>query len=350
MSMSIALLAERLGGRLEGDGSAVIEGMAGLREAGPGDVSFLANPKYASAVADTRAAAVIVAEGWSGTARCAIIRVKNPDSAFAKVAEIYGPKPIPFKPGIHESAVVASDAVIGKDAYIGPNCVVEPGAKIGARTVLVANVYIGHSTVIGEDGKLYPSVSVRESVKIGDRVIVQNGAVIGSDGFGFVREPGGWKKIPQLGIVEIGNDVEIGANVTIDRARFGKTVIENGVKLDNLIQIAHNVRVGENTAMAAQTGIAGSANIGKNCMFGGQSGASGHVTVGDNCMIGTKTGVVSDIEDKSYVMGFPAVPHGKFKRSHVALQQLPEMRITVMELKERIKGLEAEVENLKKGR
>ncbi|MEI6971973.1 MAG: UDP-3-O-(3-hydroxymyristoyl)glucosamine N-acyltransferase [bacterium] len=344
MIMSVALLAEKLGGCLEGDGAAEIKGMAGLREAGPGDVSFLANPKYASALAATMASAVIVAESWSGTSPCALIRVKNPDSAFAKVADIYGPKPIQFKPGIHESAVVAGDAAIGTDVYVGPNCVVEPGARLGARTVLVANVYIGHGAVVGEDGRLYPSVTVREGVRIGNRVIVQNGAVIGSDGFGYVREAGGWKKIPQLGIVEIGDDVEIGANVTIDRARFGKTVIEKGVKLDNLIQIAHNVRIGENTAMAAQSGIAGSSTIGKNCMFAGQSGATGHVTVGDNCIIGTKAGVAADLPDKSYVMGFPAIPHGKFKRSHVALMQLPELRTTVLELKERVKQLEAEIE------
>ncbi|MBA4389245.1 MAG: UDP-3-O-(3-hydroxymyristoyl)glucosamine N-acyltransferase, partial [Verrucomicrobia bacterium] len=264
MALTVSEIAARVGGSVEGDGSALIRGVAGLQEAAQGDLTFLTNPKYASAVESTGASAVIVNEGWTGKSRCAVIRVKNADMAFTIAAVLLAPKPVEFKPGIHPTAVIAGNVQLGRDVSIGPHCVIEEGARIGDRTVLVAGCYVGHGSVIGSDCRLYPLASLREHVRIGDRAIIHNGAVIGSDGFGYYKEGVAWKKIPQVGVVEVGDDVEIGANVTVDRARFGRTVIGNGVKIDNLVQVAHNVRIGDNTAMAAQVGISGSTIVGRN--------------------------------------------------------------------------------------
>ena len=248
--MRVDEIAGAVEGVLEGDGSVEVTGLAGLTDAGAGELSFLASPRYASAVAETGASAVIVSEGWAGTCPCAVIKVKDPDKAFAVACGLLAPPPVEVAPGIHPTAVIAGDVALGGDVRVGPYCVLEPGVAVGNRTVLSAGCYLGHGTKLGEDCRLYPGVGVRERVRIGDRAVIHNGVVIGSDGFGYYRDEGKWRKIPQTGTVEIGDDVEIGANTVIDRARFGRTVIGNGVKIDNLVQVAHNVSIGDDTAIA----------------------------------------------------------------------------------------------------
>jgi UDP-3-O-[3-hydroxymyristoyl] glucosamine N-acyltransferase len=324
---TLAELAERVGGTVEGDGTVAIRGLAGLTEAGPGDITFLANPKYAAAAAGTRASAVIVGQDWKGTCPCAQVRVKNPDAAFSVVASLLGPRPVEPAPGVHPTAILHPTVTLGVNVRIGPYCVIEEGVVLGARTSLFAGCYVGSFTEVGEDCRFYPHVSVRERTQIGHRVIVHNGAVIGSDGFGYVREASGWVKIPQIGVVVIGNDVEIGANVTIDRARFGRTVIGNGVKIDNLVQIAHNVQIGDHTAMASQVGISGSSRVGRNVMLGGQAGLAGHISIGDGAIVGAQSGVTKDVEPGSFVSGYPAMP-------------LPELKERVQAMEKRLSRLE----------
>lgn len=338
--MTAAEIAGKIGGVLEGDGSANIKGLAGLQDAVAGDITFLFNPRYASAVAGTRASAVIVNADWKGECPCAVIRVKNADKAFSSLASLFAPKQLSFKPGVHPTAVVSTEAKLGDQVSIGPHCILEAGAKVGDRTVLVAGCYIGHDAEVGMDCKFHPCVTVREGVVIGNRVIIHNGAVIGSDGFGYVNDGGKWTKIPQIGIVVIGDDVEIGANATIDRARFGKTVIGNGVKIDNLVQIAHNVKVGDNTAMAAQVGISGSTMIGKNVQLGGQAGVAGHITIGDNAIVGAQGGVTKDVPAATFVSGYPAMPHDKAKKMHAHIMLLPALKERVAQLEKRLAELE----------
>lgn len=329
--------------KLEGDGEVEITGMAGLAAAQGGEISFLANPRYAHLAAESGASAIIAAEDWNPEKRSfAILRVKDPDAAFAAVAEKLGPPAPDYPKGVHPSAVVHSGAIIGSDVAIGPCCVVEEGAVIGDRTVLVAACYIGRNSKVGEDCLIYPHASLRERVTLGNRVILHNGVVVGSDGFGYTRDSSGWRKIRQVGTVEIGDDVEIGANSTIDRARFGKTVIGKGVKIDNLVQVAHNVTIGENTAMAAQVGISGSTSIGRDCMLGGQAGAAGHIEIGDGVIVGAKGGVTKSIPDGEFVSDFPAIPHAKAKRMHAHIMRLPEMR-------QKLKALEEEVRKIAEG-
>ncbi len=338
--MKLGDIAAKLDAVLQGDGGIDITGVGALDDAQQGQVTFLANKKYAAAIAVTHASAVIVGDDWQGSAPCAIVKVKNPDRAFTVLASILAPAPAVFKPGIHKTAIIAEGTKIGSGVHIGANVVVEPGVIIGDDTIISANCYIGHNTVIGRSCKFYPLVSTRENVRIGDRAIIHNGAVIGSDGFGYYKEGEKWVKIPQLGIVEIGDDVEIGANVTIDRARFGKTVIANGVKLDNLIQIAHNVKIGENTAMAAQCGVAGSAKIGRNVQMAGQSAVAGHVTIGDNVIVGGKSGVTKDIAERQFIIGFPAVSHSIYKKQNALVANLPDLREKVHAIEQKLKQIE----------
>lgn len=338
--MKLSEIAGKVDGVVEGDGSVEITAAAALGDAVPGEISFLSNAKYASQVAVTRASAVVVSRDWQGECPCALVRVVNPDAAFARVASELAPAPVEYAPGVHATALIAGDAVLGEGVSVGPYSVVEPGARIGDRTVVCAGCYIGHQAVLGADCKLYPGVIIRERVTIGDRAILHPGVVIGSDGFGYVREGPVWRKIPQVGTVEIGNDVEIGANTTVDRGRFGKTVIEDGVKLDNLVQVAHNVRIGANTAAAAQVGISGSSIIGRNVMLGGQAGVAGHLKIGDQSAVGAQGGVTKDVPPQTYVSGYPAMPHKKAARAQAHLMRLPEFKERVTKLEERVKKLE----------
>jgi len=340
MTLTVEEIARRLGGRLEGNSQAEISRLAGIREAEPGDLTFVATPHYAGAAATTRATAVIVNEDWNRPCSATLIRVKSADKAFADAAQWFAPPPISFAPGVHPTAIVAPDAKLGKDVFLGPYCIVEPGASIGDRCVLCGQCYVGHGTVIGDDCKLYPQVSIREYTRIGSRVIIHNGAVIGSDGFGYVQEGALRKKIPQIGIVVIGNDVEIGANVTIDRARFGQTRIGNGVKMDNLIQIAHNVIIGDNCVIVAQAGISGSTMIGERTIIAGQVGIVGHLVIGSDIIVAAQAGVTKDVPSGSFVLGSPAMPYEKFTKMHAHLMRLPELKDKLMAMDERLAKLE----------
>lgn len=340
MNLTVGDLAAKLGGAVEGDGGALVTGVAGLKEAGPADVSFLANPRYAPQLAGTRAAAVIVPRDWTGGGPCPLIRVDSADKAFMQTAILMRPPIPPPPPGVHHTAILASGVTLGKDVSIGPYCVLDAGVRIGDRSVLMAACCLGQGTVIGNDCRLYPHVTTREGTLMGNRCILHNGAVIGSDGFGYFPENGAWRKIPQVGIVEIGDDVEIGANTTIDRARFGKTVIANGVKIDNLVQIAHNVRIDEHSAIAGQAGFAGSATIGRRVQIGGQAGIAGHISVGDDCVVSAQAGVTKDVPAGTFAFGFPAMPADKAKRLHAHMMRLPALKDKIAGLEQRIAALE----------
>jgi len=340
MKLTVDDIARKLNGKVQGDGSVAIRSVASLKQAEAGDLAFLGNPRYIPDMAKTRASAVLVNEDWQGEATVTVIRVKSADAAFAQVAFWLARPAITHKPGIHPTAVIAADAKIGKDVTIGPHCVIESGAVIGDGTVLVAQCYIGHFVEVGQKGLLYPHASVREYCKLGERVILHNGAVIGSDGFGYVKDASHWKKIPQVGIVVLGNDVEIGANTTIDRARFGETRIGNGTKLDNLIQVAHNVTIGEDTAMAAQVGMAGSCHIGNRVQLGGQVGVAGHIEIGDDTIAMAQSGISKDVPPASILLGSPAMPVREAKKLHAHSMRLPELKQKVAELEKRIKMVE----------
>lgn len=335
-------LARRVGAILEGDGSCQIEGVAGIREARPGEIAFVANVRYAPAAAQTRASAVVVSKDWDRPcAARALLRVDNPDKAFALIAQWFAPPPVEFPPGIHPTAVVAPTARLGPNVGIGPHVVIEPETEVGEGTLVGAGCYLGHAVRIGRQCKLYPHVTIRERVRIGDRVVIHNGTVIGSDGFGYtVNARGEREKIPQIGIVEIGDDVEIGANVTIDRARFGKTRIGNGVKIDNLVQIAHNVVIGDHAVIVAQVGIAGSTEIGPHAILAGQAGVAGHLVVGEWAVVGAQAGVTKNVPPKTFVSGYPAAPHHEATRLHAHVARLPELKKKVAELEARIAALE----------
>jgi UDP-3-O-[3-hydroxymyristoyl] glucosamine N-acyltransferase len=340
MPLAVQELARRLGGVVEGDGSLEVKGVAALDQAVAGDLSFLSNPRYAVAVKTTKATAVLVNESWQGESAAVLIRVKNADAAFAQAAGWLARPPVQFRPGIHATAIVAEGVRLGRDVHIGPHCVIESGATIGDRTVLVAACYVGHECEVGADCRFYPMVSLREHTRVGSRVIVHNGAVIGSDGFGYVKEAGHWKKVPQVGVVEVGDDVEIGANTTIDRARFGVTRIGNGVKIDNLVQVAHNVTIGDDTAIAAQVGIAGSSHIGARVQMGGQAGMAGHLKIGNDSVVGGQAGVLKDVPPATFVSGYPAMPHDEARKAHAHLMLLPELKKRVGDIDLRLKTLE----------
>ena len=337
--MTLRELAERLGCRLEGDGDIEIRGIGGLEEAGEGDVTFLANPKYAQALVRTRASAAIVGNGVVH-ARCALLRTDHPYLAFANALSVFAPVSTPPS-GIHPHSVVAPDAVIGRDVSIGPFSSVGRGARIGDRTTIHPNVCIGEGAIIGDDCVLHSHVAVRERATIGNRVILQNGAVIGSDGYGFVRRPDGThQKIPQTSSVVIEDDVEIGANTTVDRPAVGETRIKAGAKIDNLVQIAHGVTIGRNTLLAAQVGIAGSTNVGDNVTLAGQVGVAGHVTIGNGVTAVGQSGITNSVPDGAFVSGYPAIDNREWLKASVIFRKLPEWRKRLADLERRILKLE----------
>lgn len=336
METTVAEIAKKIGGAVEGDENIRISAPADIRNANSEQISFVSNPRYAPAAESTRAGAVIVAKDWDRPCPATLIRVDNPDKAFASAASLFAKPPVAFKPGIHASAVVDNTASIGQDVFIGPHCVIEENAVIGDNCVIYAGCYIGHGVEIGKNCKLYPNVSIREYAKIGNRTIIHNGTVIGSDGFGYVEEGDARQKVPQNGIVVIGEDVEIGANTTIDRARFGETRIGNGVKIDNLVQIAHNVHIGDNSVVVAQVGISGSTCIGEHVIIAGQAGLTGHLTIGSNVVIGAQSGVNKDVPPGTFVLGSPAYRHDKTKKIFATLARLPALKQELIELKAKI--------------
>lgn len=345
MTLTVAQLAERLGGALEGSGTAPISGVAGIADAGSGEVTFLSNPRYFAAAAVTGAGVVVVSHDWKGSCHAPVIRVKDVEKAASALILLFAPPEIKIEPGIHATAVIAGNVRLGADVSIGPHCVIEAGVSVGDRTRLLAGCYVGQDSVVGNDCLVYPNVSIRERTRIGDRAIIHCGAVLGSDGYGFVPEQKDGKlvirKIPQTGIVEIGNDVEIGANVTIDRARFGKTRIGNSVKIDNLVHIAHNVTVGDCTGIIAQAGISGSTTIGSRVILYGQAGVAGHLQIGDGAVVGAQAGVTKDVAPGTYVSGYPAMPHDKAAKAHAGLMRLPQLKERITAIEQRLSTLES---------
>jgi UDP-3-O-[3-hydroxymyristoyl] glucosamine N-acyltransferase len=332
-------LAAQLGCPLEGDSEIEVAQVATIEDAGPGDITFLANAKYASALAMTRASAVIANDGVA-SAPCAIVRAANPYLMFARATGLLYPQPRP-ESGVHPFALVAPDAVLDDGVSVGPYAVIGAGARIGARTVIHAHVVIGRDATLGPDCLLYARVSIRERVVIGARCVIQDGAVVGSDGFGFAhRDDGTHEKIPQVATVVIEDDVEIGANSTIDRPAVGETRVKAGTKIDNLVQIAHGVVVGTNSLLAAQVGIAGSTVIGNDVMLGGQVGVTGHVTVGDRVKASAKTGVTGNVPADAFITGYPHMENLDWRKAYAVFRRLPEMRKQIAELERRLAGLE----------
>ena len=326
-------LAGKIGAVLSGP-DAEVTGIAPVEEAGPGQVTFLSNPKYARLALETRASAIIAKEPVAGSP-CAFLLTPNPYFAFACAVEQFHP-PVRPAPGVSPRASVDPGASLGKDVSVGPFAVVEEGAVLGDRVALMAGVYVGKGARVGEDSLLYPRVTLYEGVRVGKRVILHAGCVVGSDGFGFAPSPQGFRKIPQVGIVEIGDDVEVGANTAIDRAALGVTRIGRGTKLDNLIQVGHNVAIGRDTVIAAQTGIAGSSRIGDRVMIGGQAGIAGHIEVGDGVMLGAQSGVADTLSARESPAwsGTPAMPHKTWLRMATLLPKLPELFRRVRRLEE----------------
>ncbi len=338
-------------GEIEGNENAEITGPAKIEEAGPGDITFLANPKYKKYLSTTRASAVLISKETDTRdieqrpQTLSFIKVVNPYSAFLSVLDTFSPPLTPQPKGIHPTAVVAQNATVHPDASIGAYVIIGEQSTIGKGTTILHHTVISNNVSVGSNGLIYPLVSIREGSNIGDRVIIHSGAVIGSDGFGFApQENGSYEKIPQRGIVTIGNDVEIGANCTIDRATLGETRIEDGVKLDNLVQIAHNVVVGSNTVIAAQSGISGSTKLGEQCIVGGQVGFIGHIDIAAKTSVAAKAGVTKSVKKPGKALfGHPANDLKKEFRVKAAMRQLPDLLIEIQKLQERITLLENEL-------
>lgn len=338
-SVTLGELAARLECRLEGPATAEIHRVAKIDDAGPGDLTFLANTKYASLLKTTRATAIILGDEVEG-APCAVLRSSNPYLAFARAIGLLFPPSRPA-PGIHPLAVVSSSASIGEDVTIGPFAIVGDGAVIGPRSILHPHVVISPGTQIGPDCVLHARVSIRENTVLGARVVVQDGSVIGSEGFGFApRGDGTYEKIPQVARVVIEDDVDIGANTTIDRPAVGETRIQRGTKIDNLVQVAHGVIVGKNSVLAAQVGIAGSTVVGDNVQLGGQVGVTGHVTLGDGVRASAKTGITGNIPANAFVSGYPSMDNLEWRKAFAVVRRLPEIRKQLAEIERRLKALE----------
>ncbi|MGA9522319.1 MAG: UDP-3-O-(3-hydroxymyristoyl)glucosamine N-acyltransferase [Myxococcaceae bacterium] len=345
MSRTLAELARAVGGELlSGDPSLPIRGVNVLSDAGPGDLSFYGNTRYRRALDDTRASAVLI-NGEPPVSRegLAWVRVGNPHLAFARVSALFHPRPR-FAPGIHPQAHIHPEARVHPDATVMAGATVEQGAEIGARAVLFPGVYVGQGARVGEDTVLHPNVVVREACLVGARVILNAGCVIGADGFGFALdlEVPEHFKIPQAGIVRIEDDVEIGACSCVDRATLGETVIGRGTKIDNLVQIAHNVRVGPLSLLCAQVGVSGSSEIGTGVVLAGQVGVVGHIRVGDMVKVGAQSGVAQDVPDGAVVSGTPAFDHREWLRASAAQQQLGSLVRELRQLRRRVDQLEAE--------
>ena len=336
--MKLRELAERLECRLDGDGDLDVTRVAGIQDAQPGDVTFLANPKYEKALATTCASVVILRED-APVARCAMLRARDPYLAFARAVQLFAPVSRP-SPGVDPLAAVARDARLGDGVSIGPFVAIGEGAVIGDRTVIYPNVTIGAGARLGSDCVIHSNVAIRERCSLGDRVILQNGVVVGGDGYGFVRRGDGThEKIPQVATVAIEDDVELGANTTVDRPAVGETRIKAGTKIDNLVQIAHGVTVGRNVLMAAQVGIAGSTDVEDDVVLGGQVGVGGHLTIGRGAVAVGQSGVTNSLEAGAFVAGYPAIDSREWRKASVVFRRLPE-------LKKRIEQLEARVAEL----
>jgi UDP-3-O-[3-hydroxymyristoyl] glucosamine N-acyltransferase len=323
MRFTIAEIAKRLDGDVAGDPAAILTGFATADSARAGDLTFAETPEYFAAAERSPATAILAARDFTSATKT-VIRVANPRVAFARALEIFFPEPVPA-PGIHPSAVVAPGAAVDPAAHVGPHCTIGERVTIGPRCVVQAGCVIGHDSALGEGATLFPNVTVYPRSQIGRRVRIHAGTVIGSDGFGYVFDSGAHRKILQIGNVIIGDDVEIGSNVSIDRGALGSTIIGPGTKIDNLVQIAHNVEIGAHSILCAQVGVAGSAKLGNFCVLAGQVGIAGHLKIGNQVTIGSKSGVMNDIPDQATWLGIPARPDKQAKRMFIAQARLPDL-------------------------
>jgi len=336
MPFTTEQLAKLIGGEVIGDAGAILKNFTTIETAQAGSVTFAENEEFFSR-AEQSAATAIIADKRFSSAQNIIIQVPNARVAFAKALALFFPDR-KYPAGIHPTAVIAATATVDASAHIGPYCVIGERVKIGARTVLQAGNYVGDDSKLGEDVLLYPNVTIYPRGQIGDRVRIHANSVVGSDGFGYVQDGPIHRKVPQIGNVVIGEDVEIGAGVTIDRGALGSTVIGKGTKIDNLVQIAHNVQIGEGCLLVAQVGIAGSAKLGNYVILAGQSGIGGHLKIGNNVIVGAKSGVMHDIPDGQKWLWIPAQPDREVKRQVIALQQLPELLKRVAKLEKMLEG------------
>jgi UDP-3-O-[3-hydroxymyristoyl] glucosamine N-acyltransferase len=327
-------LASRLGCALRGDGAVEVQRVCGIEDAGPGDLTFVANPKYAPRLQGTRASAVILPPDLPSALPSLLS--DNPYLAFARAVGVLHPQPRPA-PGVHPTAVVDPGAVLGAEVHVGPLAVVGPGVRVGARTVIHPHVVLYAGVEVGEDCVLHSGVQVRERCRLGHRVVVQNGAVVGGDGFGFARDAEGrYHKIPQVGTVVIGDDVEIGALSALDRAALAETRVGRGTKIDNLVQVGHSVTIGADAVLAGQVGIAGSSRIGDRVTLAGQVGVAGHITVGDGAIATAQTGIPSSVAAGAVVSGYPAIENKAWLRASAAFAKLPEILKRVRALERRL--------------
>jgi len=339
MTYTLAQITRIVQGILEGDPDALISDIAEIQYARPGELSFIANPKYTKFIATTEAEAILVPKDFSRAYKN-LIRVENPNYAFSLLIAKFRPQ-IPFpKPGVAPSATIAKTAKTGEDIYIGPNVIIDENAIVGDNAILFGNIYVGKESTIGSATIIYPNVSIYHRCQIGNNVRIHSGAVIGSDGYGFVRMEDGISKIPQEGGVVINDDVEIGANCAVDRGTLGNTLIGKGTKLDNFIQIAHNVKIGEYCFIAAQTGVAGSTQLANGVTIAGQVGIAGHIKIGKGAMVAAQSGITKDVAPHTIMFGSPAQEQKKARRELISIRFIPEIR-------ERLKIIEKELEQLK---
>lgn len=336
MSFTAAEIAKHLGGEVLGDAALKINRFAPADGAEPGDLTFAENENY-FVRAEQSAASAIIIDGPFRSPSKVLIRVPNARVAFAKVLALFFPEPV-FAPGVHPTAIVPGSAQVDPAAHIGPYCVLGENVRLGPRSVLRGGNHVGADCRLGEEVHLFPNVVIYPGTEIGNRVRIHSGAVIGADGFGYVVDGGMQRKVPQIGHVIIQDDVELGANVTVDRGALGPTVIGRGSKIDNLVQIGHNVVLGEHCIIVSQAGIAGSTKVGSYLVLGGQSGLAGHLKIGDRVTIGAQSGVMHDIPDGEKWFGYPAQPDRKTKREMIAIQQLPELIKRVNELEKKLEA------------
>jgi UDP-3-O-[3-hydroxymyristoyl] glucosamine N-acyltransferase len=335
VNFTVNELAALVGGRVVGTGGETgIHGVAAIADAAEGQITFLTSQKYLAALKATRASAALVPLDFQAEISATLILVEHPMAALAKILEKFAPPPVVIEPGVHPSAVIGAGVTLGDKVSIQPHAVIESGAKIGGNTVVGANAYIGHNVVLGADCRIYPNVTIREGTLIGSRVIIHSGAVIGGDGFGYEFSGGKHIKIPQTGIVQIDDDVEIGSNAAIDRARFGRTWIQEGTKIDNLVQIAHNVVIGRHSVIVSQTGISGSTRLGQYVTLAGQVGLVGHLEIGDQVIVGAQAGVSKDIPAKEIWLGSPATPMQEQKEKFANINRLPKLFARVKKIEQ----------------
>lgn len=344
MEFSAKQIAEFIQGTIIGDENATVHTFAKIEEGIPGALSFLSNPKYTSYIYDTKSSIVLVNKDFEPEHEISttLIKVDNAYESLAKLMTLYEMSQ-PKKSGISSLASIADNAKIGEGCYIGPFTCIEEGAEIGKNVYIHPNVTIGNNVKIGDNCILYPHVTVYHDCRIGNSCILHAGAVIGADGFGFAPTPDGYEKIPQIGIVILEDSVDVGANTCIDRATMGATIIKKGVKLDNLIQVAHNVEIGSNTVMASQVGIAGSAKVGEWCMFGGQVGVAGHIKIGDKVSVGAQSGIPGNVKPGTTLMGYPAIDPKQFARSAAVYKKLPDMYSELGKLQKEIEELKKQI-------